>query len=75
MVCPQCESKHIYSTLMGCIDDKDSNKVNCCNCGWRGTAQDWLDIEGMRKVIKNFMNINSSLVKRIEIIEKINQRN
>lgn len=47
-ICPQCGSDNYEKTLMGCIKDKDSNLVRCLNCGWKGTFQDWKDIQNLR---------------------------
>jgi len=49
LVCPQCESDTVTTTLVGHPVGRDANKVGCSTCGWTGTAQDWLLIADMRK--------------------------
>jgi len=36
--CPQCGSSHYITTLMGFINCRNENDVNCCDCGWSGKA-------------------------------------
>ena len=49
VVCPQCAGDFVEITTMGCPNGKDSNRVNCHNCGWQGRAQDWKDIAALKK--------------------------
>jgi len=48
LVCPQCESDTVTTTLVGHPVGRDANKVGCSHFEWTGTAQDWLLIADIR---------------------------
>ena len=61
LICPQCHSSDISTTLIGIISGPDVNRVTCHNCEWLGTAGDWQLIKWMR----------SELTQRDEYINEL----
>ena len=53
MQCPQCKSNKIECTTVGIINGPDTNRAVCLNCNYKGTVQDWKDLEEYQKEINS----------------------